>query len=94
MNEAQEIFKICEEKNILTEYFTEHRGEVEKIMMTMARQEYIARANARTQAIRGAIEGLRAFKIDEEEIKNYLVQKFDITPGYAQNCLDADWEDE
>lgn len=90
----QEIFRICEKENILTKYLAEHRGEVEKIMMTMVSPEYVEKAAKRTEKIRGFIEGMRMLGEPDERIKNYLVQKFDITPGYAQNCLDADWEDE
>ena len=90
----QEIFRICEKENILTKYLAEHQGEVEKIMMTMVSPEYVEKAAKRTEKIRGFIEGMRMLGEPDERIKNYLVQKFEITPGYAQNCLDADWEDE
>ena len=32
----QEVFRICEKEKILTEYLQQHRGEVEKIMMTIS----------------------------------------------------------
>ena len=63
-------------------------------MMTMVSPEYIERAEIKTKTIRGVIESLREFGHSDEMIKEHLVQKFHITPGYAQNCLDADWEDE
>ena len=90
----KEVFRICEKENILAEYLNRHRSEVEKIMMTMVSPEYIEKAEAKTKAIRWFIEGLRAAGTSETEIKEHLVRKFHITSGYAQNCLDADWEDE
>ena len=63
-------------------------------MMTMVSPEYIERAEKKTEKIRTTIEVMRSLKHSEEEIKNYLIDRFHITPGYAQNCLDADWEDE
>ena len=30
----------------------------------------------------------------EEQIKIYLIKKFDIPEDYAQNCLDAEWEED
>ena len=79
---------------MLTEYLEQHRGEVEKIMMTMVSPEYIEKAAKKTDKIYGAIKMARRIGISEEEIRDYLVSEFSITPGYAQNCLDADWEDE
>ena len=90
----QEIFRICREEGILADYLAEHRTEVEKIMLTMVSPEYIEKAAQKTAKIQSAIETMRAFGHSEEEIKNYLVQKFGITPGYAQNCLDAEWDED
>lgn len=90
----QEIFRICQEENILVSYLAEHRTEVEKIMLTMVSPEYVEKAVKKTSAIKNSIESLRSFGHSEEEIKNYLVQKFGITPGYAQNCLDAEWDED
>ena len=90
----KEVLRICEEEDILQDYLKQRGVEVEKIMMTMVSPEYIERAEIRTQTIRGVIESLREFGHSDEMIKEHLVQKFHITPGYAQNCLDADWEDE
>ena len=63
-------------------------------MMTMVSPEYIEKAAKRTDKIHVAIKTARKFGISEEELRDYLVSEFNITPGYAQNCLDADWEDE
>lgn len=88
----QEIIRICQDEGILVNYLAEHRTEVEKIMLTMVSPEYIEKAAQKTAKIQSAIEAMRSVGISEEEIKNYLVQKFEITPGYAQNCLDAEWD--
>ena len=90
----KEVLRICEEKNILQDYLKQHEAEVEKIMMTMVSPEYIEKAEKRTEKIRGFMEGLQTAGFSDEEIKRHLVQKFGITPGYAQNFLDADWGDE
>ena len=63
-------------------------------MMTMVSPEYLEKAEAKTKAIRVVIESLRMLGHSEDEIREHLVKRFNITPGYAQNCLDADWEDE
>lgn len=44
--------------------------------------------------IKSAIEMGREFGTPEEQIKEYLIKKFKITPEYAQNCLDAEWEED
>ena len=90
----REIFRICEEEDILTEYLAEHRTEVEKIMMTMVSPEYVREAEKRTEAIRNTIEDLRDFGHSDAEIKERLIKKYKLTPGYAQNCLDAENEED
>ena len=89
-----EIFRICEEEGILTEYLKEHRSEVEKIMMTMVSPEYIQKTTERTQKIQGVIEYARSLGQTDDQIKVYLIKKFDIPEDYAQNCLDAEWEED
>ncbi len=90
----QEIFRICIEENILKEYLEAHRGEVEKIMLTMVSPEYIERAEQKSAEIRGAIKGMKKYGISDENIIEYLVNDMKLTPGYAQNCLDAIAEEE
>ena len=91
----QEVFRICGEENILTEYLTAHRSEVEKIMMTMVSPEHLKRAEEKERAIKNTIVDLREFGHSEAEIKERLIKKYKLTPGYAQNCLDTEWaEDE
>ena len=51
-------------------------------------QEYIYMASLRTAGIRAAIEALRFAKIPENDIKEYIIQHWDLTPTYAQNFLD------
>ena len=88
-----EIFRICEEEGVLTEYLKEHRSEVEKIMMTMVSPEYIQKASEKTAKIQATVKFARITGIKDEQIKEYLVKEFSISDEYAQNCLDAEWED-
>ena len=90
----QEIFKICERENILMGYLSQHRGEAEKIMLTMVSPEYIERSSKKTAMIYATIKTMRALGQSEDQIKEYLITEYHITPGYAQNCLDTNWEDE
>ena len=85
----QDAFRICISQNILKDYLEAHRGEVEKIMLTMVSSEYIEKAEQKSSAIRVAILTARMFGGSDEEIKDLLVSKFHLTPGYAQNWLDA-----
>ena len=85
----QEVFKICTEENILKDYLEAHRGEVEKIMMTMVSPEYIEKAEQKSAGIREAIRALQSVEQSDEVIKVYLVNNFKLTPGYAQNWIDA-----
>lgn len=89
-----EVFRICEERNVLQEYLKSHRAEVEKIMMTMVSPEYVREASAKTEQIRGAIDMARSFGISDDKIREQLMQNFHITVGYAQNFLDTDWEED
>ena len=53
-------------------------------------REYIHMASLRTAMIKSAIEALRFAKMSEEDIKSYIIERWDITPTYAQNFLDDD----
>ena len=86
-----EVFRICEEEGILTEYLSKHKAEVEKIMMTMVSPEYVQKASQRTARIQEAIEMGRAAGQTDDFIRDYLMNKFGITYEYAQNCLDTEW---
>ena len=90
----QEIFRICIEGNILKEYIEAHRGEVEKIMLTMISPEYIERAEKKSAEIRASIKTMKLLGKTDEETKDILVKMYNITPGYAQNWLDAIAEEE
>ena len=90
----QEIFRICIEGNILKEYLEAHRGEVEKIMLTMISPEYIERAEKKSAEIRASIKTMKLLGKTDEETKDILVKMYNITPGYAQNWLDAIAEEE
>ena len=86
-----EVFRICEEEGILTEYLSKHKAEVEKIMMTMVSPEYVQKASQRTAMIRASIKALRKLGQTDSQVMNYLVEEYGITLEYAQNCLDAEW---
>lgn len=80
----------CIEKGYLAEYLNEHRSEVEKIMITMLSPDYIRKASERTEKIKEDISFARFLKVSEEEIKDAIIRKYDLTPTYAQNFLDDD----
>lgn len=90
----QEIFKICSDENVMKDYLDAHRGEVEKIMRAIVSPEYIEKAEQKSAEIRGAIKMGKLFGGSDEDIKNYLIIQFNLTPGYAQNWLDAVAEEE
>ena len=90
----REIFRICMEENVLREYLSGHRGEVEKIMLTMLSPEYIEMAELKSARIREAIKTLKRFGHGEQEIMDFIIKEYDLTPGYAQNWMEAIEEEE
>ena len=58
-------------------------------MLTMVSPEYIERAEKKSAEIRGSILTAKEFGTADPGIIAYLVKQYGITPGYAQNCLDA-----
>ncbi len=87
-----ETFRICTQQDVLKEYLEGNRSEVEKIMMTMVSPEYLREAEEKTERIRGAVEMGRDLGHSDSDIIASLVRRFHITPEYAQNCLDTEWE--
>ncbi len=63
-------------------------------MMTMVSPEYIQKTTEKTAKIQATITVMRDIGQTEEQIKTYLIKKFDIPEDYAQNCLDAEWEED
>ena len=57
-------------------------------------QEYIYMASLRTEKIKAAIEALRFANMPEQDIKAYIIDRWDLTPTYAQNFLDDDTDPE
>ena len=51
---------------------------------------YTYMASLRTEGIKAAIEALRFAKMPEKDIKEYIIQRWDLTLTYAQNFLDDD----
>ena len=82
--------ELCIRKGYLAEYLQAHRAEVEKIMITMLSPEYVKKAAERTERIKGDISVLRFIKIPEDQIKEAIIKRYDLTPTYAQNFLDDD----
>ena len=54
-------------------------------MMTMVSPEYIKMAAERTARIKEAIGADRFINVPEEQIKDAIIRRYDLTPAYAQN---------
>lgn len=83
---------LCIQRGYPAEYLQGHRAEVEKIMMTMLSPEYVKMASERTERIRASISTLRFVKMPETQIKETIMKQYDLTPTYAQNFLDDDYD--
>ena len=81
---------LCIQKGYLVEYLQAHRAEVEKIMLTMLSPEYIRKASERTEKIKESIGMLRFLRMPEDQIKEAIINRYGLTPTYAQNFLDDD----
>ena len=81
---------LCIQRGYLAEYLQAHRAEVEKIMMTMLSPEYVKMASERTEKIKEDISAYRFINVPEEQIKDAIIRRYDLTPTYAQNFLDDD----
>ena len=60
----------------------------------MVSPEYIEKAEQKSSAIHEVIKVMKSLGQTDEQIINYLIEEFSITPGYAQNWLDAIAEEE
>ena len=80
----------CIQKGYLAAYLEAHRMEVEKIMITMLSPEYIQQASERTEKIKEDINAYRFINLPEEQIKDAIIRRYDLTPTYAQNFPDDD----
>ena len=89
-----EAIELCIQKGYLKPYLEQHRGEVEKIMMTMFSPEYVKMASDRTERIKGDIIAFRSLDIPEAKIKENIIKRYELTPTYAQNFLDDDSDPE
>ena len=85
---------LCIQKGYLSEYLQAHRAEVEKIMMTMLSPEYVKMASERTEKIKEDISFARFMGMTENQIKEGIIRRYDLTPTYAQNFLDDDSDPE
>ena len=86
--------ELCMEKGYLADYLREHRGEVEKIMLTMRNPDYIRRAAERTERIKEDIGAYRIAEMPDTKIKELIIKRYGLTPTYAQNFLDDDSDPE
>ena len=59
-------------------------------MITMLSPEYVKKAAERTERIKESIGMLRFLKMPEDQIKEAIIKRYDLTPTYAQNFLDDD----
>ena len=87
---AAKTIELCIQKGYLAKYLQAHRGEVEKIMITMLSPEYVKRTAERTRMIKEVISYGRYMGISEDRIKESIIRRYDLTPTYAQNFLDDD----
>ena len=85
---------LCIQRGYLAEYLRAHRVEVEKIMMTMLSPEYVKMASERTEKIKEDISFARFMGMTEDQIKEGIIRRYDLTPTYAQNFLDDDSDPE
>ena len=86
--------ELCIQRGYLTGYLQAHKAEVEKIMMTMLSPEYVKMASERTEKIKESIGMLRFLHMPENQIKDAIIKRYDLTPTYAQNFLDDDSDPE
>ena len=80
----------CIRKGYLADYLNAHRMEVEKIMITMLSPEYIREVSERTEKIKEDINFGRFAGMTDEQLKELIIRRYDLTPIYAQNFLDDD----
>ena len=52
-------------------------------MLTMVSPEYIEKAEQKSAEIRRTIKVMKKLHQTDEQIINYLIEEFSITPGYA-----------
>lgn len=63
-------------------------------MMAMFSPEYVKMAAERTERNKEDISAYRYVNMPEEQIKAVIIQRYDLTPTYAQNFLDDDSDPE
>ena len=78
----------CIKRGFLVQYLTAHRTEVEKVMLEMYSPEYVEYAERKTEMILGEIRFARKAGVPDEQIRDLLVSEHNMTPTYAQRCLD------
>lgn len=87
------ILEDCSKRGVLQKYLKEHRSEVERIMRGLLSQEKITEMHERTEAIKYSVMMGRAMGGTDEQIRDQLIKQFHMSPGYAQNCVETDFEE-
>jgi len=72
----------------LTKYLIEHRTEVEKVMLEMYSPKYVDDAERKTEMVMSEIRFARKAGVPDDKIRDLLVSEHNMTPTYAQRCLD------
>lgn len=78
----------CIKQGFLVQYLTEHRTEVEKVMLEMYSPKYVDDAERKTETIMKEIGFARRCGVPDEQIKQELIREHNMTTTYAQRCLD------
>ena len=60
-------------------------------MRGLLSQESVSAMHERTEMIRQTIEVARKFGATDEQIVSELVERFNLSLGYARNCVETDW---
>ena len=87
------ILEECSKRDVLQKYLKEHRSEVERIMRGLLSQEKVTEMHERTEAIKNSIMMGRAMGGTDDQIREQLIKQFHMSSGYAQNCVETDWEE-
>ena len=87
------ILEECSKRGVLQQYLKEHRSEVERIMRGLLSQEKITEMHERTERIKDVVIALKDTGVEDGRICDQLIKQFNMSPGYAQNCVETDWEE-
>ena len=77
----------CIEQGHFVQYPAEHRTEVKKRMLEMYSPKYVDDAERKTEIVMDEISFCRDAGLSDEQIRDLLVRGHNMTPTYAQRCL-------